>query len=116
MKKSIVTAALALTIMSGTAFADSAGINTTIEKVLVNDGTIFGGCMALLADSPKNYLSSCGTWVTFSCTGDFASVLQANNMLDTAKMAYALDKEVYITFTDTKMHNGFCFANRIDLL
>jgi hypothetical protein len=36
-------------------------------------------------------------------------------MFDSAQMAYALGKKVFIEVDDTKKHNGFCYASRIDV-
>jgi len=54
-------------------------------------------------------------WVSFSCTGTFTTKDIAYRMFDSAQMAYALGKEVFIEVDDTKKHNGFCYASRIDV-
>lgn len=92
--------------------------NTKIEKVLVvGDGSRFGGCMALLDKNPASILPNCGnSWVSFSCTGTYASKDLANRMLDQAQLALALDKFVQIQIDDSKKHNGYCYASRIDII
>lgn len=90
------------------------GINVT--KIVTTDGS-HGGCMAALSIDPKSKLSSCGSeFVTFSCTGVNTTVNNANNMFDTAKMAYALNKPVALGITDEKGHDGYCQVYRFHLL
>jgi len=114
-------AAAALLIVSGTSMAASGVIATaTVTRVLVDGGptaTNFGGCMAALSVSPSTILPSCGpNWVTFSCTGSFATnMMQAYRMLDQAQLAMAANKQVTVYFRDDQKHNGYCFANRIDV-
>ena len=99
--------------------ARSAGttLTTTVERVLVAGDDRFGGCMALLADSPGRQLPGCpASWVTFSCSGDFTDPVRAYRMLDQAQLALATDKPVLVQVTDSQKHDGFCFASRIDVI
>lgn len=78
----------------------------------------FGGCMAFLN---KNIMDATNTpdcpssWVTFSCSGVFAPKDIAFRMFDQAQLAKALSRPVTVVVDDTKKHNSFCFANRIDV-
>jgi hypothetical protein len=74
--------------------------------------------MAKLSVNPATKLPTCNGWfVTFSCTGDFATnTVQAYRLLDQAQLALAANKTVNVFFQDDKKHNGYCFANRIDVI
>ena len=37
-------------------------------------------------------------------------------MLDQAQLALTANKKVWVQVLDTRQHNGYCFANRIDVL
>lgn len=87
-----------------------------VNRVLTTADDRWGGCMALLSVDPGTVLPACNWWVAFSCTGDFADPLQAYRMLDQTQLALATNKRVQVWFTDETMLNGFCFADRIDLL
>jgi hypothetical protein len=39
----------------------------------------------------------------------------AFRMLDQAQLAFALQKTVYVVIDDTKKHNGYCTAVRLDV-
>ena len=53
--------------------------------------------------------------MSFSCSGDFTSKDIAYRMFDTAQMAYALGHQVAVVVDDTKKHNGYCYANSIQV-
>ncbi len=90
-------------------------IQTQVLQTLV-DSEHFGGCMAFLAAPPVGTGLNCaGQWVTFSCTGDFNSKDIAYKKFETAQLAYALGHRIIVTVDDTKKHNGYCFARRVDL-
>ena len=54
--------------------------------------------------------------VTFSCTGTFTDAVRAYRMLDQAQLALVTAKIVSVTINDANKHNGYCFAQRIDVL
>ena len=77
----------------------------------------WGGCMAALTVDPQDVLPNCSShWVTFSCSGDFTDPVRAYRMVDQAQLAIATGKQVGVWFQDDKMHNGYRFANRIDIV
>lgn len=87
----------------------------TVTAVLV-DSVNFGGCMALMTPGPEATLTNCGAgWVTFSCTGDFNTKTLGNSKLQMAQLAKVANLNVGLVVDDTKMHNGYCFAQRIDV-
>ena len=82
----------------------------------VVDASDDGGCMAYLSEDPAGVLPACkNSWVTFSCTGTYTDPIRAYRMLDQAQLALATGKRVDVTIHDSKMHNGYCFASRINL-
>jgi len=97
--------------------ADTAGIRGKIDTTLAVGGAVYGGCMIYLDKVLADYSLDCPSrWVTFSCTGDFASKDAAYRMFDSAQLAHALDMEVVVIVDDSKKHNGYCYGNRIDVL
>ena len=111
--QAITTALLSASLVSPTAMATTEYIYGTVTQVLV-DAELYGGCMAKLSESPKQYLPGCGAdWVTFSCTGEYADQVIAIRMLDQAQLAMATNKYVYVAFDDNRIHDGYCFASSI---
>jgi hypothetical protein len=114
-------AAAALLLMSSTGMAASSSVTAYVTRTLVSGGPTtsnYGGCMASLSVSPTTKLPSCSAnWVTFSCTGNFATnTVQAYHLLDQAQLALAGNKKVTVFFQDDKKHNGYCFASQINVL
>lgn len=100
----------------GQALAAQATFCTHVSKVLMSADKTWGGCMAALYDNPAAFLPTCGGgWVTFSCSGDFTDRVRAYRMADQAQLAVATGNSVCLTIQDDKKHNGYCFANRIDV-
>jgi len=110
----LVTALLLL--IGGQVLAAQASFSTHVGKVLMSADDTWGGCMAALYDNPANVLPGCrGGWVTFSCSGDFTDRVRAYRMVDQAQIAVATGNLVSLWIQDDKKHNGYCFANRIDV-
>lgn len=115
----VTAAALALTaaLSSPLALGASGSVMGYVTRVLVVSNDTFGGCMALLSVDPQTVLTDCQkNWVTFSCTGTFTDPVRAYRMLDQAQLALVANKRVWVQFVDTSTHNGYCFANRIDVI
>lgn len=88
-----------------------------VSRILISSDETWGGCMAALSVDPAQFLPEClGGWVSFSCSGDFTDPTRAYRMLDQAQLAFATGKSVMVTFEDNRMHNGYCFVQRIDIL
>ena len=97
--------------------ATTAVVVTTINRTLVADNGRWGGCMVLLKKTLADAGLSCPSrWVSFSCDGVFTTKDVAYRMFDSAQMAYTLGQRVIVWVDDTKKHNGYCYANRIDVL
>ena len=105
---------LALVGASVTAFGGQHAFVVNINRILVMSDDSFGGCMALVSESPTDHLNCKPGWLTFSCTGDHTDPVRAYQMLDTAKLAHTTKRPVRITFTDDLTHDGYCFVRRID--
>ncbi len=118
--KTVVTAAalaLVSALASPLALAASASVVANVTRVLLIANDNYGGCMARISVDPQSVLPACASgWVTFSCTGTFTDPVRAYRMLDQAQLALAADKKVWVQILDTSTHNGYCFANRIDVL
>jgi len=81
-------------------------------------GLYYGGCMAYLAkpiSTAKPSLNCPSNWVSFSCDGTYAPKDAAYLMYDQAQLAWATKRPVSVVIDDTKKHNGYCFASRLDL-
>lgn len=122
MKKIIVIAGLIGSIVGGAAHAAEARLSdaqiaaTLISGEVDAEGnTNFGGCMARLNKviATETALDCPGAWVTFSCSGDFMSVANASRLLNSAQMADALNLTVSLRIDDSKKHNGYCLAERL---
>lgn len=116
-RKLLITAAILLILSGGSVWAGTAFITAKVTRTLVQPDGTYGGCMAALSVDPVSVLPSCSTnWVTFSCTGDFGDVLGAWRQFDQAQLALAGDHSVFVIVDDTRKHNGYCYALRIDVL
>jgi hypothetical protein len=112
-----ILCAIALFAATGTASATWESLQAKVTRVLVTSNDRFGGCMAALSVNPQTKMASCGAWwVTFSCSGHFTDKVRAYRMLDQAQLALATGKNVAVVFRDDKKHNGYCYANRIDVI
>ena len=102
---------------SGQTLAASATVTANIDRVLMTADSTYGGCMALLSVNPADALPGCGSgWVSFSCSGDFTDRVRAYRLVDLAELALASGKMAQVFFRDDMKHNGYCFADRIDVL
>lgn len=97
------------------ALAASGSVVGYVNRVLMSADDRWGGCMVLISVNPQSVVPTCSSWLTFSCSGDFTEPVQAYRMVDQAQLALAAGKQVQVWFQDDKIHNGYCFANRIDV-
>lgn len=99
--------------------ATTVSIDTRITRTLAAADGSFGGCMAALDVAPSESGLNCpagSRWVTFSCTGEHATVSEALRMYDSAQLAFVTGRRVRVWVDDTRKHNGHCFVSRIDVL
>lgn len=111
--------ALSMAVLMGTAsvgFAATVNIQGNVKRTLIADRDRWGGCMIWVDQVLSDHGLNCPSqWVSLSCTGTFTTKDIAYRMLDSAQMAYALGKKVLIEVDDTKKHNGYCYASRVDV-
>lgn len=112
-----VSAAILMSLCALDVAADSVRVTAFVERTLVTEDETFGGCMAALSEDPAEDLPACkASWVTFSCDGTYTDPVRAYRMLDQAQLALATGMKVLVLVTDAKMHNGYCFASRINVI
>ena len=118
----LLVAALALPTpvlaLKGALTTTVVAIMATSEPATTGLGLTYGGCMAALAKtiaSATPSVNCLGSWVSFSCDGTHASKDTASLMFDQAQLAWATKRPVYVQVDDTKLHNGYCTARRLDL-
>jgi len=101
-------------LYASAALADEASIIAFVERTMVTGDATYGGCMVRLSE--RQPLATCKAWwITLSCDGTHTDPVRAYRMLDQAQLALATGMEVFVKVDDSKMHNGYCLATRIDL-
>lgn len=104
-------------LISAQALGAQGSVVASVNRVMMTGDSRWGGCMAALSVDPGTALPSCTEWwVTFSCSGHFTDPVRAYRSLDIAELALATGKRVEVWFQDDKTHNGYCYANRIDVI
>ena len=122
IRKSVkFTAAAALfmsVLLTMPAEAATAEVTGEVRRTLTVADERWGGCMVILSVSPSEEGLDCPEtgWVTFSCTGTHTSKSNALRMYDSAQLAFVTGRTVRVWVDDTKKHNGYCFASRIDVV
>lgn len=116
--KHVAGLALALGLLSaGNAWGERAYIQANVERLLTITSGTFGGCMAQLDTSIASAGLDCrSNWITFSCTGEFASRQDAKINFEMVQLAFAMGKEIRVLADDDRKHNDYCFSNRVDVL
>ena len=73
--------------------------------------------MAEVQPPPSSYQTvDCkGVFVTFDCTGDFTTSRDSQAKLGSAQLALITGSSLLIRVNDAKKHNGFCYAERVDV-
>lgn len=103
--------------LSSSVFAATSYVETRVDKLLIGEPTLFGGCMAQMENRIDSTGLNCpGKWVSFSCSGDFHTKDLAYKLYDAAQMSLALGNLMRVYVDDTKKHNGYCVAFRIEAL
>jgi hypothetical protein len=116
-KKAAVAASLLMVLPNSSVLAAEATLTAQINRVLISADSTYGGCMAALSANPQDLLPAClADWVSFSCSGHFTDAVRAFRMLDQAQLALATNKSVMVVVDDSRRHNGYCFASRIDVI
>ncbi len=99
-----------------TSFQSSAAIISREGNILRTlTGQYYGQCMALLDVSISSGCPSSG-WVSLDCKGSFYSKDEADKKYSTVLAAALAKKRVLVVIDNTKKHNGYCVARRVDLM
>ena len=102
--------------VAGSAFSANAWVTGKVTRTLIDD-TYFGGCMIVLLPGPETLGLNCpAVWVTLNCSGDYNSKEVGYQKLQAAQLALVTGTTVHVWVDDTKKHNGYCYARRIDNL
>ncbi|MCX7110033.1 MAG: hypothetical protein NTX45_07875 [Proteobacteria bacterium] len=54
-------------------------------------------------------------WIALSCDGTYNTKDVAQMMLDQVQLAWATKRYIYVQVDDSKLHNGYCTATRVDV-
>ena len=96
--------------------AQTASIEGRVWQVLVSEDN-FGGCMITVEGDIQDELPSCKPWwMTLDCNGDYLESRTSEQLLEQARLAYSEKGSVRAYVDDSRRHNGYCLAYRIDLL
>jgi len=81
-----------------------------------SDAQTFGDCMISISKPLSSYIANCpNNYLTFSCDGTYNSKDSGQRKFESAQLAMALGYRVAFFVDNTKKHNGFCYARRIDI-
>jgi hypothetical protein len=111
-------------IVSSMAIASSAEAtsfwSTGKIKRTLTDGRYYSGCMVYLDKAVGNSSNTCPAngWVALDCKGLFNSkeVSHGNRMYTAATSAAMAGKTVSFYINDANKANGYCVAQRIDVI
>lgn len=81
---------------------------------ILSDNKNFGKCMILMSTKVSNGCPNNG-WVSLDCIDEY-STGNSKNKLAIVLTALATNKRVSVKVDNTKKHNGYCVANRVDIL
>lgn len=100
-------------LLSGVCHSASTGFEARVERTMIDEESN-GGCMAYIVPSPSAQGLFCKPdWITFSCVGEYNSEEFGQQKMAAAQLALITRSRVWITVTDNKKHDGFCFGRRI---
>ncbi len=86
----------------------------TVLRVLTSADS-FGGCMIQLDTSINNGCPANG-WVSLDCDNTYNSDAESKRKYAMALTALAANKSVSVKIDNTKIHNGYCVAERVDII
>ncbi len=115
MRRTLALAVLGF-LAAPQAWAETAYFAAGVVRTLI-DSEFYGGCMAQLDTSPSDVLEGCNpSWISFSCSGDFNPSEVGYRKLEAAQLALVTETRITAIIDNTKLHNGYCFARRLDNL
>ena len=107
---------LLLIAFAGSALGTNKTYKANVTRTALHEDN-FGVCMAKVTPSPSDKGLDCKPgWVSFSCSGDFNSKEIGQQKFSAAQLALVTGDRVVIYVEDTRKHNGYCYASRIDNL
>ncbi len=109
-----VAALMALGV--GSVNAEMAWLNDVKVIRTLSDAGGYGDCMIYVSKPLSDVIGNCpGRWVTFSCNGTYNGKDAGQRKFESAQLAMALGYRVSLFVDNTKKHNGYCYARRIDI-
>ncbi|HEB94600.1 MAG TPA: hypothetical protein ENI94_14330 [Gammaproteobacteria bacterium] len=115
-KKGLLGAVAGLMVLgAGVASAEMAWISDAKVTTTLSEAGSYGDCMIYVNKPISDSLSGCPSWVTFSCDGTYNSKDAGQRKFESAQLALALGYRVQLFVDNTKKHNGYCYAQRIDI-
>ena len=113
MKRINVIVVGLLVAWASTGKAAVEGHVTAIETLLVETER-YGACMIYTSSSPT--INCPANWISLDCTASFHSKEESRRFWDTAQLAFAMERRIYVVINDLKKHNGYCVLERLDIL
>jgi len=103
-------------VMLGLTQTASAGEFFRAGKItrVITASNNFGNCMVLLDSSISNGCPSSG-WVSLDCKGVYFPTVIGKRKYAAALTAFTLKSKVLLKVDNTKKHDGYCVASRIDI-
>ncbi len=101
---------------SGVASAEVVWFSGVKVTQTLSDAGSLGDCMILIDKPLSDYIANCPSrWLTFSCDGTYNNKDAGQRKFESAQLALALGYRVTLYVDNTKKHNGYCYARRIDI-
>ena len=101
---------------AGGVSAEMAWVKGVKVTQTLSDAGAYGNCMVFVNKPLSDVIGNCpSNWVTFSCKGTYNSKDAGQRKFESAQLAMALGYRVSLFVDNTKKHNGFCYARRIDI-
>ena len=116
-KKGFVGAVAGLMVLgAGVANAEMVWISgVKVNRTLSAAGN-YGDCMVGINKQLSDYIANCpNSWITFSCNGTYNSKDVGQRKFESAQLALALDYQIGLYVDNTKKHNGYCYAQRMEI-
>lgn len=82
---------------------------------LLTDTVLFGQCMVWMPDAQPT-INCPARWVSLDCKGDFNSKETSRRLWDAAQLGFATESSILVVINDEKKHNGYCVADRLDVV
>lgn len=112
-KIQIILGVLVLYCSAGTWAAVEA--KTVTPTRLLTDPKNYGYCM--IYSTGLVFSHNCANrWISLDCKGSYHSKEASRLMWDAANLAYATESNVYVVVNDARKHNGYCVADRLDVV